>query len=94
MNTIDVTVHLPSLLERSVDGARRVTVQATTLQGAIDALMQRFPKLKPLLFQADGELREHVLIFYNDENIRWLDSLDVPLRQGDSLTVLQAVSGG
>jgi molybdopterin synthase sulfur carrier subunit len=34
------------------------------------------------------------LIFYNEESIAWLERLDVPLRPGDRLHVLQAVSGG
>jgi sulfur-carrier protein len=35
-----------------------------------------------------------VLLFYNDQNIAWLESLDLPLQKGDKLTVMQAVSGG
>ena len=40
------------------------------------------------------QLRQHVLLFYNDESTRWLDTLDVPLRPGDRLEIVQAVSGG
>ncbi len=32
--------------------------------------------------------------FHNEDNTRWLDSLAVPVREGDTLTILQAVSGG
>jgi molybdopterin converting factor small subunit len=35
-----------------------------------------------------------VLCFHNRTNTRWLQSLDVPVAEGDTLTILQAVSGG
>ncbi len=94
MKKTTITVFIPSLLERSVGGKREVNVQASTLQEGIAQLLIDFPLLKPHLYEADGKLREHVLIFYNSDNIRWLDSLDIPLRSGDTLTILQAVSGG
>ncbi len=94
MEKINIIVFIPSLLERSVGGKREVNVRASTVQGAIAQLLIDYPLLKPHLYEANGALREHVLIFYNSDNIRWLDSLDIPLRHGDTLTVLQAVSGG
>ena len=39
-------------------------------------------------------LRQHVLCFHNETNTRWLDSMAVPLTDGDTITILQAVSGG
>jgi sulfur carrier protein ThiS len=35
-----------------------------------------------------------VLIFYNDDNLATIPDRNVPLRAGDRLLVLQAVSGG
>ena len=31
---------------------------------------------------------------HNSANTRWLDSIDVPVNEGDTITILQAVSGG
>lgn len=89
-----VPVHLPSLLTRCTDGARQVEVEATTLQGAVDALLAAYPLLRPHLFDESGTLRQHVNVFLNDENTRWIDDWSTELSPGDSLTVLQAVSGG
>ena len=46
------------------------------------------------LYEDNGNQREHVLIFVNDKDMRWLDSPHQPLREGDEITILQAVSGG
>lgn len=89
-----VTIELPSVLDAVVDGNRTLSFDAETLPGALAALTERYPGLKVHLFDETGEFREHVLCFHNKTNTRWLDSLDVPLRDGDTITILQAVSGG
>ena len=89
-----VTVELPSLLDHVVDGDRSVALDAESLRGALDALVERHPGLAVHLFDETGGLREHVLCFHNDTNTRWLDSIDVPLSDGDTVSIIQAVSGG
>ena len=56
--------------------------------------MQRYPLLRPHLYESEGQLRKHVLMLYNNQNTRWFDSLDIPTKPGDKITILQAVSGG
>jgi molybdopterin converting factor small subunit len=69
-------------------------VRADTLQGALDRLLLDYPALKVHLHDESGQLRPHVNLFYNDTNSRWLSSLEIPVQDGDTVTVMQAVSGG
>ncbi len=89
---IDVTI--PTLLQDCVGGRRHVNVEADRLDAAIDRIREGFPLLRPHMWDDAGQLRPHVLIFYNDTALRWLESLDVPLNEGDRLTIVQAISGG
>ena len=82
------------MLANCVGGVPAVTVEAETLPGSVEALLEAYPLLKVHLFQEDGTLREHVMLLYNDQSFDWLDSTDIPLQEGDRLTVLQLVSGG
>lgn len=91
---MEVEVVLPSLLRDSAGGEARLTVRGTTLRQALERLFSRFPNLRLHLYEEGGRLRPHVLVFYNGESIAWLDSLDVELREGDQLQVINAVSGG
>lgn len=91
---IAVKVFLPSLLYQAASGQASVTVEATTWQECLDALLARYPLIRPHLFDDQGSLRQHVNIFMNDQNSRWLKSLDQPVRSGDTITILQAISGG
>lgn len=89
-----VAVAIPMLLGNATGGTREVTVAGATLQQCIDDLLDKYPLLRVHLFDEPGKLRKHVLILYNDQNTRWLDTLDIPVSAGDKITILQAVSGG
>lgn len=94
MNPIAVKVQIPDLLLHCTEGKKQVEVAGETVQGCLDRLLETWPLLKVHLFDEAGRLRPHVLIFYNDENTRWLKHLDTPVRTGDRITLLQSVSGG
>jgi sulfur-carrier protein len=89
-----IKVSIPSMLRDCCFGKIQFELDATSLGEAVELLLNNYPKLRVHLYKETGELREHVLLFYNDENIAWLESLDLPLQKGDKLTVMQAVSGG
>lgn len=89
---IEATV--PGLLTDCTGGRARFQFEAETLQGAIDRMFADYPLLKRHVYTESGSMRKHVMICYNDRNISWLDRLDIPLRPGDKLHVMQLVSGG
>lgn len=89
-----IEVTLPSLLADSAGGKRRFTLEAQTLAGALDAMLAAHPLLRPHLYDEAGRTRKHVLIFFNDENLATIKDRETPLRSGDRLQVIQAVSGG
>ena len=90
----EITVSLPSLLRPFAGGQGEVMARGTTLEEVLANLFSRFPLLRRHLQNEDGQLREHVNLFLNDQNVRWLDDPAAPVQAGDTLTVLQAVSGG
>jgi sulfur-carrier protein len=92
MAEIECTV--PFLISDCTGGRSRFKLEASTIAHAIEVLLDTYPLLRIHLYTETGELREHVLLYYNDDNIAWLDRLDQQLAAGDRLTVLQAVSGG
>jgi molybdopterin converting factor small subunit len=42
----------------------------------------------------DGDLRRFVNVYLDDEDVRTLDGLATPVREGGQLTILPAVAGG
>ena len=89
-----IEVSVPTILRDCIGGRTHVAIEGTTLAEALEHLRQAYPLLRVHLYDEAEHLRPHVLIFYNGESTRWLDRLDMPLRSGDRLEILQAVSGG
>ncbi len=89
-----VTIELPSLLSPLVNGQGAISVKSDSVAGALQALVELHPTLRVHLFDEGGGLRQHVFCFHNRTNTRWLGSIEVPVAEGDTITILQAVSGG
>ena len=89
-----IRVTIPGMLQHTFGGHTSTTIDAVTLTELIATLQQRHPLLVPLVWHEDGSLRQHVLIFLNDTSTRWLERPDMPLRDGDTVSIVQAISGG
>ena len=91
---MSVVVRLPAQLRPVAGGRREIAVEATTVREALDALEARHPGLKERIVDDEGQLRRFVNIFLADRDIRFLDGLDTPVRDDETLSVLPAISGG
>jgi MoaD family protein len=88
-----VEVRVTANLQKLVDGQRSVQGEGATVRELLDDLESHYPGFKDLLV-TDGELHRYVNIYLNDEDIRFLDKLDTPLKEGDTLSILPALAGG
>jgi sulfur-carrier protein len=87
------TVELPSLL-RDVLHKDVLTVEGDTLDDALEHAYEQLPGLRVHVCDETGKLRQHVLCFLNEANTRGLDPVKQRIHDGDTITILQAVSGG
>ncbi|HEY8475371.1 MAG TPA: MoaD/ThiS family protein [Chloroflexota bacterium] len=89
-----VVVQVPGPLLDLTDGVDHVEVDARTVREAFDLVGRRYPALKARVLTPQGEVDPYVLLYVNDEDIRALKGLDTPLKPGDAVIVLIAMSGG
>jgi len=89
-----VTIHLPGPLRPYCAGASRLSIEARTLRAALGQLETKQAALYRNLCDETGAVRRHLNVFVNSDNVRDLEGVDTPLRAGDVLTFLPAVSGG
>jgi len=75
-------------------GAREVTLDATTIREALAGLTRAHPSLTERLRDEHGKLRPHLALFINQDDARLLGWEDAPLRDGDIVHVIPALSGG
>jgi sulfur-carrier protein len=71
-----------------------VTVEATDLGSAIDALDTRYPGFKDRLLDQSGQLRQFVNVYLNDEDVRLGAGLAAKVSEKDEISIVPAVAGG
>jgi molybdopterin synthase sulfur carrier subunit len=85
---------IPGPLRRLSDGQVTVAVVATDLASAIEALDARYPGFRDRLLDANGELRQFVNVYLNDEDVRLGSGLSAKVAEGDEISIIPAVAGG
>jgi molybdopterin converting factor small subunit len=88
---VTVTVTLPTMLSGLIGGARTVDASGDTVGGVLEDLFRAHPALRVHVLDERGDLRPHVRCFHGDAVV---GDLARPVRAGDEVTILQAVSGG
>jgi molybdopterin converting factor small subunit len=86
-----VAIKLPTVLRPLVGGAERVEADGATVGEVVAALD---PVLRRRLTDEQGAVRRHVNIYLGNDNIRDLDGLETPLKDGDELMILPSIAGG
>jgi molybdopterin converting factor small subunit len=93
---VAITVALPAALEPYASGSRlvRLDEQCRTVLDALRAVARRWPGVTDRVLTEQGKLREHVNVFVGEESVRLLGGLEAPVRDGDAIEIIAAVSGG
>jgi len=91
---MSVRVRIPTPLRRFTAGAEEVGVGGTTISTVVDDLEHKFPGIKERLCDEQGRVRRFVNIYVNGDDIRFLNSLDTPVRDGDEVSIVPAIAGG
>jgi len=89
-----VKVMIPVALRQFAGGSDTVEFSGQTVGEVLKQLGEQFPDLRKHLFGDDGELRNFVNVFLNDENIRDRDGQATVLSDSDELVIVPAVAGG
>ena len=88
-----VRVSIPTALRQYAGGNGRVAVEGTTVREALAALTAQYPALGQQLM-ANGELRNFVNVYLNDDDVRYLQGMDTPIGERDDLSIIPAIAGG
>jgi MoaD family protein len=89
-----VRVKLPQILRKHADGSAVVEAEGTTLHEVLKDLESRYPGITKNVLSDDGGLHRFINVYVNDEDVRYLGSLETPVSEGDTVSLLPAVAGG
>ena len=91
---MSVTGRVPTTLRTLTAGASEVAVEGSTVAEALDNLEAAHPGFKQRLLDDAGGLRRFVNVFVADDDVRFLQGLDTPVPDGETVAIIPAVAGG
>ena len=87
------TVIIPEAYRGPTQGLSEITVEATSVVEALDAVEADHKGFRALVFDQHGSVLKFVRLFVNEVQIDNA-KLDLALDEGDRLEVLAAIAGG
>jgi sulfur-carrier protein len=93
---MSVTFFIPGPLRAYTKGSPQVVVEGgfSNLREALAALCAQHPGVRDRLLTEEGEIRQHVNVFIGNESIRYGRGLATPVRDGDHISIVPAITGG
>jgi molybdopterin synthase sulfur carrier subunit len=93
---VAVSIILPRALLTYARGSSTLELETrcSSVADALDELGRRWPAVLDRVLTEQGQVREHVNIFVGEESIRFAAGLATPIRDGDTIMIVAAVSGG
>lgn len=76
------------------DNHSEIDVPASTVREAVEAVAERYPKLRPHVFDSQGQIRRHFTVFVNGVHIRDLNGVDTSLQPNDKVILMASSAGG
>ncbi|MBJ7257474.1 MAG: MoaD/ThiS family protein [Akkermansiaceae bacterium] len=90
---MSIDIRIPTILRPYTKDQKSVQAEGANLGALIADLDAKYPGIGERLLE-NGALRRFINVYINDEDVRFLGSLDAQVKDGDSVTILPAVAGG
>jgi len=89
-----VKVIIPTPLRQYADKRESLEVQARTVGEALTAITSQYADLRRHLYTDEGKLRSFVNIYIGDEDVRFLQKDQTPLKEDDVISIVPSIAGG
>ena len=87
-------LRIPTPLRTYTSGKSEVNVSGAKISEVLGDLTNQYPAIKPHLFNEDGGLRPFVNLFIGENNIKDLQGVDTPIKDGDRIMLIPSIAGG
>lgn len=88
-----VKVKIPTPLQTLTGGKEEVEGKPGTVIELVDFLNARHPGIAERISEG-GKIRRFVNIYVNEEDIRFLQAENTPIKDGDEVSIVPAIAGG
>lgn len=87
-------LRIPTPLRAYTSGKSEVNVTGANVAEALTDLTTQFPAITPHLFNEGGDLRPFVNLFVGEHNIKDLQGINTPIKDGDKVMLIPSIAGG
>lgn len=87
-------VRIPTQLRSLTSGSSEVTVEGGNIRDLLNNLESKYPGIGERLLDDSGDLRRFINVFVGQEDIRFLDGLDTPVKGDEEVSIIPAIAGG
>mgnify|MGYP000446968541 CR=1 FL=1 len=91
---MSIKVRIPTPLRSLTDGKAEVETDGVTIIEVIDNLENNFPGIKERICEQNNRIRRFVNVYLNDEDIRFMDNINSPVKDGNVISIIPAIAGG
>mgnify|MGYP002654217004 FL=1 len=88
------TIRIPTPLRKLTNNQEEVIASGATLGAVLHELNASFPGLGERIVDENGVIRRFVNIFVNDEDVRFLQEKETPVKEADVISIVPAIAGG
>ena len=89
-----ISILVPAALRAYTDRQAEIEVNGGTAGEVIVGLAAKYPDIRKHIYKDDENLRDFINVFIGDTNIKELDGLQTPVKDGDSVMLVPAIAGG
>ncbi len=85
---------IPTPLRSYTEGQVEVNLGGDNVSEVMQQLVEKYPTLRPHLYNGDGKLRPFVNLFVGENNINDLQGLETPLDKNTRVILIPSIAGG
>ncbi len=89
-----INVLIPTALRPKTGDNETLAIAGKSVREVLASLTATYPELGKQLFKSENEVNRFINLYVNDEDIRFMENLDTPLKGGDELSIVPAIAGG
>jgi molybdopterin converting factor small subunit len=87
-------LRIPTPLRAYTSGQSEVNLSGANIAETLADLTAQYPAIKPHLFNETGSLRPFVNLFVGEHNIKDLQGVNTPVKDGERVMLIPSIAGG
>lgn len=89
-----IIVRIPTPLQKLTQNQAEIKASGANIKELVDNLEENFPGFKERICDETGKVRKFINIYVNEEDVRFLQLDETPLKDGDEVSIIPAIAGG